>query len=69
MAHDGIARAINPCHTMYDGDAIFALSIGDKVGDITALGTAAAELVADSIVRAVQQAETLAGIPAIREIK
>jgi L-aminopeptidase/D-esterase-like protein len=69
MAHDGIARAINPCHTMYDGDAIFALSIGDKTGDITALGTAAAELVADSIVRAVQQAETLAGIPAIRDIK
>jgi L-aminopeptidase/D-esterase-like protein len=69
MAHDGIARAINPCHTMYDGDAIFALSIGDKVGDITALGTAAAELVADSIVRAVQQAETLAGIPAIRDMK
>jgi L-aminopeptidase/D-esterase-like protein len=69
MAHDGIARAINPCHTMYDGDAIFALSIGDKTGDITALGTAAAELVADSIVRAVQQAETLAGIPAIRDIR
>jgi L-aminopeptidase/D-esterase-like protein len=69
MAHDGIARAINPCHTMYDGDAIFALSIGDKVGDITALGTAAAELVADAIVRAVQQAETFAGIPAIRDIR
>jgi len=69
MAHDGIARAINPCHTMYDGDAIFALSIGDKVGDITALGTAAAELVAESIVRAVQQAETFAGIPAIRDIR
>jgi L-aminopeptidase/D-esterase-like protein len=69
MAHDGIARAINPCHTMYDGDAIFALSIGDKAGDITALGTAAAELVADSIVRAVQQAKTLAGIPAIRDIR
>jgi L-aminopeptidase/D-esterase-like protein len=69
MAHDGIARAINPCHTMYDGDAIFALSIGDKVGDITALGTAVTELVADSIVRAVQRAEALAGIPAIRDIK
>jgi L-aminopeptidase/D-esterase-like protein len=69
MAHDGIARAINPCHTMYDGDAIFALSIGDKVGDITALGTAAAELVAESIIRAVQRAATLAGTPAIRDIK
>ena len=27
MAHDGMARAINPVHTMYDGDAIFAVSL------------------------------------------
>ncbi|UCH50531.1 MAG: P1 family peptidase [Chloroflexota bacterium] len=68
MAQDGLARAINPSHTMYDGDTIFALSLGDKVGDLTTLGTAAAEVVADSIVRAVQQAETLAGIPATKDV-
>ena len=27
MAHDGLARCINPVHTMYDGDAIFAVSV------------------------------------------
>jgi L-aminopeptidase/D-esterase-like protein len=69
MAQDGLARAINPSHTMYDGDTIFALSLGDKIGDITMLGTAAAEVVADAIVRAIQHAETLAGIPAIKDIK
>jgi len=69
MAQDGLARAINPCHTMFDGDTIFALSLGDKVGDITALGTAAAEVVANAIVRGIQQAETLAGIPSIKDIK
>lgn len=68
MAQDGLSRAINPSHTMYDGDAIFALSVGNKTGDITTLGTAAAELVANAIVRAVQQAETLAGIPAIKDM-
>ena len=68
MAQDGIARAINPSHTMYDGDAMFALALGDRMGDITVLGTAAAEVVADAIVRAVQQAETLAGIPAMKDI-
>ncbi|MCJ7515136.1 MAG: P1 family peptidase, partial [Dehalococcoidia bacterium] len=68
MAQDGIARAINPSHTMYDGDTIFALSAGDKTADLTTLGTAAAEVVADAIVRAVQQAETLAGIPAIKDM-
>ncbi|HEX7365325.1 MAG TPA: P1 family peptidase [Dehalococcoidia bacterium] len=69
MAQDGIARAINPCHTMYDGDAIFALSMGNCTCDITALGAAAAEVVANAITRAVQQAETLAGVPAARDIK
>jgi len=69
MAQDGLARAINPSHTMYDGDTIFALSLGDKTGDITTLGTAAAEIVADAVIRAVQHAETLADIPAIKDIK
>ena len=68
MAQDGIARAINPSHTMHDGDAIFALSLGDKIGDITVLGAVAAEIVADAIVRAVEHAETISGIPAIKDI-
>jgi len=69
MAQDGLARTINPSHTMYDGDTIFALSLGDKMGDLTTLGTAAAEVVAEAIIRAVKQAETLAGIPAIKDMQ
>jgi len=69
MAQDGIARAINPSHTMHDGDTMFALSLGDKISDITILGSVAAEVVSEAIVRAVQQAETLAGIPAIKDVK
>jgi L-aminopeptidase/D-esterase-like protein len=69
MAQDGVARTINPSHTMYDGDTIFALSLGDKTGDMTILGTVAAEVVANAIVRAVQQADTLAGIPAMKDVR
>jgi L-aminopeptidase/D-esterase-like protein len=69
MAQDGLARAVNPSHTMSDGDTVFALSIGNKTGDLTALGTIAAEVMAHAIVRAVQQAKTLAGIPAVRDLK
>ena len=29
MAHDGMARAINPAHTMFDGDTVFVLGTGD----------------------------------------
>ena len=68
MAQDGIARAINPSHTMHDGDVIFALSLGEKTSDITILGSVAAEVVADAIVRAVEQAETMAGIPAMKDV-
>lgn len=68
MAQDGIARAINPSHTMHDGDVVFALSLGEKLCDITILGAIAAEVMADAIVRAVEQAETIAGIPAIKDL-
>ena len=32
MAHDGMARAIRPSHTMFDGDTLFALAIGPASG-------------------------------------
>src|SRR5258708_38882835 len=37
MAHDGMARAIRPVHTMFDGDTVFALSTGEMVADVTAV--------------------------------
>lgn len=68
MAQDGVARAINPSHTMYDGDAMFALSLGEKVSDVTTVGSVAAEVVADAIVRAIQQAETIGGVTAAKDM-
>ena len=68
VAQVGIARTIDPCHTMYDGDALFCLSLGEKEADATTLGIAAAEVVAEAIVRAILEAETLAGVPAAREV-
>ncbi len=63
MAQVGVARTISPCHTMHDGDTLFALSLGEKITDISLLGAVAAEVVATAIIRAVLTAETLAGIP------
>jgi len=68
VAQVGIARTIDPCHTMHDGDALFALSSGAKETDVSALGAAAAEVVAEAIVRAIHKAETLAGVPAIKDV-
>jgi len=63
-AHDGLARAINPVHTMSDGDTLFVLATGRVrlAGDgpgMTVLGAMAAEAVARATVRAVRAARTL----------
>lgn len=67
-AQVGIARTVDPCHTMYDGDVLFALSLGEKETDLNALGAAAAEAVAQAIVKGIQKAKTLAGVPAAKDV-
>jgi L-aminopeptidase/D-esterase-like protein len=61
----GMARTIFPVNTMFDGDIVFALSLGDRQADINALGVAAAEAVEQSIMRAVKLAKTLGGVPGL----
>ncbi len=54
MAHDGMARAIRPSHTMFDGDTLFTLATGEHTGSsVNTIGILAAEVVAESIVAAV----------------
>ena len=65
MAHDGIARAVNPSHTMFDGDTIFALATGEVSAGPSLVGAYAAEAVAMAIRDAVRSATSLAGIRAI----
>jgi L-aminopeptidase/D-esterase-like protein len=67
MAHDGLARAIRPAHTMLDGDTLFALSTGDKKADVNSVGAYAAEVFAQAIARAVRAAKPASGLPAITE--
>jgi L-aminopeptidase/D-esterase-like protein len=68
MAQDGIARAVRPAHTLLDGDTLFALSTGNKSVDVNIVGAYAAQVVAAAIVRAVQEAEGLGGLPAARDL-
>lgn len=69
MAHDGYARSINPVHTSVDGDSIYAVSIGDVEADQDFVGTLAAEVVSEAIIRAVTGAEGAYGHPAARDLK
>jgi L-aminopeptidase/D-esterase-like protein len=71
MAHDGLARAIRPVHTPWDGDTLFALSTGASTvaGEGAMLvGVLAAEAVARAVVRAVRAASGLPGLPSAGDL-
>jgi L-aminopeptidase/D-esterase-like protein len=61
VAHDGLARAINPVHTLLDGDTLFALATGkcSKPANMLLLATLAAEVTTRAVVNAVAAARSL----------
>ena len=82
-AQDGLARAIRPAHTPLDGDTVFVLATGDVQVEpspdtpaamlpdtalVTALGVAAADCLARAVLAGVVAAESVAGIPAYRDM-
>jgi len=71
MAHDGLARTINPVHTGFDGDTIFALATGksSKRTNVTLAGALAAEAISRAVIRAVRAARGLPGLPSADEIR
>ncbi len=68
MAHDGLARAVFPAHTLYDGDSVFALASGEVEAEPSVVGAWAADAVAEALRRAVLLAYGAGGIPAVREL-
>lgn len=82
MAHDGMARAIRPAHTMFDGDTIFCLGTGkEALPEITgvsprlhaeavsAIGHHAADCLSRAIIHAVIGAESVGEITAFRDLE
>lgn len=77
LAHDGLARAIRPVHTMLDGDTIFVVSIGwdERVEmetsypgeDVDRVGGAAADLVVRAIIKGLNAAESIPGFLSYRD--
>lgn len=70
MADDGLARALNPSHTMGDGDTVFALATGRWQGqpDVTVVGALAADALSEAIVRAAARAQSAGGLPAAHDL-
>jgi L-aminopeptidase/D-esterase-like protein len=78
-AQDGLARAVRPAHTMFDGDTVFALATGARPlpeashpavrpAALDALCSAAARVFARAMVHGLLAATTAGGVPAYREV-
>ncbi len=67
MAQDGLARAIRPVHTPFDGDVVFALATGRRAlpepaaFSLTRLGALAADCLARAVARGVYEARAWPG--------
>jgi L-aminopeptidase/D-esterase-like protein len=70
MAHDGLARAVRPTHTPWDGDTLFALSTGAVAAEeaVMLVGTLAAEAVSRAVVRGVLAAAGLPSFPSASDL-
>ncbi len=79
MAQDGLALAIRPSHTPFDGDTVFALSLartearaaapgGVGPAIVAQAGALAASVLARAVVDAVRAATGLHGVPAVRDL-
>jgi len=66
-AQHGMVRAVCPVHTTLDGDLVIALATGTVEAEVNILGLAAADVVAEAIVRGVKTATSLGGLPTWRE--
>jgi L-aminopeptidase/D-esterase-like protein len=68
MAQDGLALAVRPSHTLFDGDTLFALSTGNIPVDVNVVGAYAAEAVKLAIQNAIRHAKSLGGVPAMCDL-
>ncbi len=74
MAHNGLAQVIRPAHTLFDGDTVFALALGQReqrhtdlatnAYQVSMIGAAAAKVLAQATINGVRGATDLHGVPA-----
>lgn len=67
-AQSGIALAVKPAHTMFDGDTAFALSVGGISSNLNSLCVASAEATAQAILNAVMNAKSMYGLPGAKDL-
>jgi len=68
IAHAGLAKVISPLHTTFDGDLIFAISLGKKKADVNTVGLLGEAVLMEAVKRAITKADGFGVIPAYRDL-
>ena len=68
IAHDGLARAVRPAHTTFDGDTLFAMATCEAHANFNVVALIAARAVETAIVRGVRAAESMGGAPSCKDL-
>lgn len=68
MSQGGLIKTIHPVHSTFDGDLVFASSIGEAKGDVNRIGVLGEFVVAEAIKRAIKKADGFGRLPAFRDI-
>lgn len=69
MSHIGLAKCISPVNSTFDGDIIFALSMGEIKADINTIGLMAEKAICEAIRNAIIKADGFGIIPAYKDLK
>ncbi len=69
VSHNGIARAVRPAHTVFDGDTIFTMAAGAVEANPDVVGILAVRAVEQAILNAVKKAETAYGYKSYQELE
>jgi len=68
LGQNGIARAVRPAHSIYDGDTVFTMCTGEASATLDAVGILASLAVEEAIIDAVKSADSLGGFPAFKDL-
>jgi L-aminopeptidase/D-esterase-like protein len=67
--HNGIARAVRPAHTIFDGDTVFSMCLGEIETTLDAAGILASKAVEYAIVDAVKNADTIGNLISLKDLE
>ena len=68
ISQGGLIKTVNPVHTTFDGDLVFALSMGSIEADVNRVGVLGEFVVTEAIKRAVRKADGMGKLPAAKDV-